>query len=100
MLNEGLSKELTNLLFLFLSKFLFFLSLSSSLAKEAVTLEVTNISSPLSFHSRISTLLTIGIRVLLATMAETRSSSYINELIATLRTTTNHHAHSLQEITQ
>ena len=101
MLNEGLSKELTNLLFLFLSKFLFFLSLSSSLAKEAVTLEVTNISSPLSFHSRISTLLTIGIRVLLlTTVAETRSSSYINESIANLRTTTNHHAHSLQEITQ
>ena len=49
MLNEGLSKELTNLLFLFLSKFLFFLSLNSSLAKEVVTLEVTNLSFPNPF---------------------------------------------------
>ena len=46
MMNEGLSRELTNLLFLFLSKFLFFLSLSSSLAKEVVTPEVTNLSFP------------------------------------------------------
>ena len=33
-------------------------------------------------------------------MAETRSSSYINESIASSRTTTDHHANSLQEIAQ
>ena len=32
------------------------------------------------------------------TMTETRSTAYINESIASLRITTNHHAHSLQEI--
>ena len=32
-------------------------------------------------------------------MAETRSTSYINESIASLKTTSDHHAHSLQEIT-
>ena len=33
-------------------------------------------------------------------MTETRSSSYINESLSLLKTTTNHHAHSLQEINQ
>ena len=33
-------------------------------------------------------------------MAETRSTTYINESIASLRTITNHRGHSLQEITQ
>ena len=32
-------------------------------------------------------------------MAETRSTSYINESIASLKTTSDHHGHSLQEIT-
>ena len=32
-------------------------------------------------------------------MAETRSTSYINESIASLKTTFDHHGHSLQEIT-
>ena len=30
-------------------------------------------------------------------MAETRSSSHINESLSLLKTTTDHHAHSLQE---
>ena len=33
-------------------------------------------------------------------MADTQSSSYINESIASFRTTTDHHANSLQESTQ
>ena len=33
-------------------------------------------------------------------MTKTNSSSYINESISNLKTTTDHHAHSLQEITQ
>ena len=33
-------------------------------------------------------------------MTETRSTAYINESIASLHTTTDHHAHSLQEITK
>ena len=32
-----------------------------------------------------------------ATMAETGSSSHINESLSLLKTTTDHHAHSLQE---
>ena len=45
--------------------------------------------------------LTIGIKALfLVIVAETRSTTYINESIASLRTITDHHAHSLQEITQ
>ena len=31
-------------------------------------------------------------------MIETRSTAYVNESIASLRTTTDHHTHSLQEI--
>ena len=33
-------------------------------------------------------------------MTETRSSSYINESLSLLKTTTDQHAHSLQEINQ
>ena len=43
--------------------------------------------------------ITIGIRALFpATMTETKSTTHINESIASLRTTTDRHAHHLQEI--
>ena len=45
--------------------------------------------------------LTTGTRAYLpVTMAETRSSSYINESISLLKTITEHHGDSLQEINQ